>query len=153
MVSRFDQAGVLTLKSHTSYEWLSTSSTAGSLSKKKYRRVQLGLKMDLDCLFFEVKARLEATHTGVMSAFGYIQASKRQKKFLTFTDNLQFAVIVEASRHVYLYRQPAAEKGKHADQFLYDLSTTEEILGICQLNHRQLAALTSNQVFVLTLPS
>jgi len=114
--------------------------------------MQVALKMDVDCLVFEIKAGMEVAHLGTFSAFGYVQASKSQKKFLTFTDNLQFAFIVESSRRVYLYRQPATPKAATADQYLYDIASTEEILGICQLSHQHMAVLTDTQVFLLTLP-
>lgn len=44
-------------------------------------------------------------HVGTLSAFGYVQASKQQKKFSTCSPNLNYSVICESTRHVFLYRQ------------------------------------------------
>ncbi|TDG41139.1 hypothetical protein AWZ03_012437 [Drosophila navojoa] len=43
-------------------------------------------------------------HEGNLHAFGYVQASKQQRKFTDCCPDLEFAVIAEAQRHVYIYK-------------------------------------------------
>lgn len=44
-------------------------------------------------------------HEGTLLAFGYVQASKTNRKFVTCSPNLEYAVISEASGHIFIYRQ------------------------------------------------
>ncbi|KAH8396083.1 hypothetical protein KR222_003085 [Zaprionus bogoriensis] len=46
-------------------------------------------------------------HEGNLHAFGYVQASKQQRKFIDCCPELEYAVIAESHRHVFVY------KGRH----------------------------------------
>ena len=52
------------------------------------------------------KHSLSMDHVGTISALGYVQASKQQRRFTCISPNLAFAAIVDRCRHVYIYRQP-----------------------------------------------
>ncbi|XP_035702684.1 nudC domain-containing protein 1 isoform X2 [Folsomia candida] len=45
-------------------------------------------------------------HVGTFSAMGYVQASKQQRKFTACPPDLSYLAICDASKHVYIYRQP-----------------------------------------------
>lgn len=46
-------------------------------------------------------------HVGTLDAFGYVQASKTQRRFSSCSPDLSLVAISDCSRHVYLYRQRA----------------------------------------------
>lgn len=101
-------------------------------------------------------------HTGSFFAFGYVQASKNQKKYLTCPPDLSYVTICETTRHIYLYRQPSAitgelrnrTSGKKVEtvskQQLINLDTNEQILGVFATNSL-LYVLTENIVHVLSI--
>lgn len=43
-------------------------------------------------------------HEGTLNAFGYIQASKQQKKYLQCSPDFKYAIVCEANRHVFIYK-------------------------------------------------
>ncbi|KAK6630975.1 hypothetical protein RUM44_003147 [Polyplax serrata] len=108
----------------------------------------LCFRYDIDACVWQFKGHMEDgniwahQHIGTFSAFGYVQASKTQKKFLTCPPNLSYVVICEASHHVYIYRQPSTLtselKNRHtgkrvktiSKQQLVNLETNEQILGV-----------------------
>ncbi|XP_066156730.1 nudC domain-containing protein 1 [Euwallacea fornicatus] len=68
----------------------------------------LGIRHDVDiCLWqplFEGES-FRCKHEGTLLAFGYVQASKTNRKFVTCSPNLSYAVISEASGHIFIYQQ------------------------------------------------
>ena len=62
----------------------------------------------LSQLFFlppAVPTQCPWNHIGVLNAFGYVLASKTQRRFCTCAPDMSVAVIADAQRHLYLYRQ------------------------------------------------
>ncbi|XP_063374095.1 nudC domain-containing protein 1 [Cydia amplana] len=43
-------------------------------------------------------------HEGTLMAFGYIQSSKTNRKFITCPPNLSYGVVCESSRHIFVYQ-------------------------------------------------
>lgn len=43
-------------------------------------------------------------HEGNLHAFGYVQASKQQRKFMDCCPYMDYAVITESYRHVFIYK-------------------------------------------------
>ncbi|XP_013104778.2 nudC domain-containing protein 1 [Stomoxys calcitrans] len=83
-------------------------------------------------------------HEGNLHAFGYIQASKQQKKFMDCSPDLGYAIISESHRHIFLYKSkydtanglrnrngPQVTIGK---QHLVTLDDAGEVLGLCTAN-------------------
>ncbi|KAL5277749.1 NUDCD1 family protein [Megaselia abdita] len=79
-------------------------------------------------------------HEGNLHAFGYVQASKQQKKFMDCSPDLSYSVICESHRHVFLYKAkyetadglrnrsgPQVTVGK---QHLVTLEDCGEVLGL-----------------------
>ncbi|XP_047113413.1 nudC domain-containing protein 1 [Schistocerca piceifrons] len=81
-------------------------------------------------------------HVGTFFALGYIQAGKSQRKFSVCSPDLSYVAICEATRHIYIYRQPCPvngelrnrRTGRHVKQVavqqLLNLDSQEEILGV-----------------------
>ncbi|KAL3990937.1 CS domain family protein [Acanthocheilonema viteae] len=67
----------------------------------------LCIRMDVDGIlwkFTEESRKLQ--HHATFSAFGYVQASKTQRKFSTCPPDCSYVVIVERKRHAFVYWQP-----------------------------------------------
>ncbi|XP_049542982.1 nudC domain-containing protein 1 [Anopheles darlingi] len=82
-------------------------------------------------------------HEGTLHTFGYVQASKRQQKYLAASPDLGYATICESERMVSIYRLNygggggAVLRRRHGpqvsvgQQHLIFLEDTTEILGVC----------------------
>ncbi|XP_062536808.1 nudC domain-containing protein 1 [Armigeres subalbatus] len=103
----------------------------------------LALRYDVDgCLWLQ-HAGTDWTlrHEGTLNAFGYVQASKQQRKFMSCSPDLNYAVICEAQRHVFIYKGNYNTAGglrnrngpqvSIGQQKLVSLEGNSEILGIC----------------------
>lgn len=92
-------------------------------------------------------------------AFGYIQSSKQNKKFVTCPPNFSYAVVCEMSRHIFIYKSVGAnvdfqlrkrEPGGTSKQVLvgqqhvFSIDKFGEVIGI----HA-----TNTYLFVLTVTS
>jgi hypothetical protein len=81
-------------------------------------------------------------HAATFNAFGYVQASKQQKKFVSCAPDFSYVFIADCVRHIYVYRQPTSISspirnrktgetiGTVAKQQLVSLESTENILGV-----------------------
>ncbi|RZF41823.1 hypothetical protein LSTR_LSTR005285 [Laodelphax striatellus] len=69
------------------------------------------IRHDVDACVWQPQVATEASalwpcqHTSTFYAFGYVQASKQNKKFLLSPPDLSYVAVCEASNHVLLYRQ------------------------------------------------
>lgn len=91
---------------------------------------------------------------------GYVQASKRDKKFATCAPNFSYASLCECLRRAFIYRQPSPvetvlfnrkqgrQVGQVAKQQVASLDSDKPILGFRATNER-LYILTSSNLFVL----
>mmetsp|Transcript_1002 Transcript_1002/g.1762 ORF Transcript_1002/g.1762 Transcript_1002/m.1762 type:complete len:614 (-) Transcript_1002:83-1924(-) len=114
------------------------------------------VKSDVDAIVFDLKpAQLTCDkrdevmmleHTSTFAAFGYVQAGKRHKKFMTFAADHLFAAIAEYQRIVYVYERPGGSST--SAQQIIDLSPDEEIEGMLALPGRKLLLLTNLAVYV-----
>ncbi|XP_073947827.1 nudC domain-containing protein 1 [Choristoneura fumiferana] len=68
------------------------------------------LRHDVDACIWQPYSRLINSdsclllHQGTLNAFGYVQSSKQNKKFLTCPPNFSYSVVSESSRHIFLYQ-------------------------------------------------
>ncbi|XP_067888689.1 nudC domain-containing protein 1 isoform X1 [Heterodontus francisci] len=122
----------------------------------------LCLRHDVDALLWQPHARLENMweHIGTFNALGYVQASKREKKFSTCAPNYSYAALCECFRRVFIYRQPtpvqtvlynrkeARRVGQVAKQQVASLETNDPVLGFQATNER-LFVLTRKNLFVI----
>jgi hypothetical protein len=106
------------------------------------------------------------THEATLNAFGYVQASKQNRKFISTPNDYSYALISDLRTHLYLYKQysPASnlpgsslrnrKTGKLvesiAKQHMISLENHDEILGLITENDRTYI-LTNNQLFIITI--
>lgn len=79
-------------------------------------------------------------HEGTLNAFGYVQASKLQKKFQQCSPDFSYALICETSRNIFIYysrynmdgvlKNRKGAKTSIGEQKLVTLEKNDEILGI-----------------------
>lgn len=123
----------------------------------------LCLRHDVDALVWQPRPeQLEHMweHVATFNALGYVQASKRDKKFATCAPNFSYASLCECLRRAFIYRQPAPvetvlfnrrqgrQVGQVAKQQVSSLDSDRPILGFRATNER-LYILTSQNLHVL----
>lgn len=121
------------------------------------------LRHDVDALLWQPRPNQDNgvwEHISTFNALGYVQASKRDKKFATCAPNFSYAALCECLRRVFIYRQPSPvdtvlfnrkqgrQVGQVAKQQVANLDTNDPILGFRATNER-LFVLTANNLFVL----
>ncbi|XP_044768726.1 nudC domain-containing protein 1-like [Neomonachus schauinslandi] len=99
-------------------------------------------------------------HIATFNALGYVQASKRDKKFFAWAPNYSYAALCECLRRVFIYRQPTPmstvlykrkegrQIGQIAKQQVASLETNDPILGFQATNER-LFVLTTKNLFLI----
>ena len=106
------------------------------------------------------------SHEGTLNAFGYVQASKQNRKFISTPSDYSYALIADLSTHLYLYKQhsPASnvpgttlrnrKTGQLvesiAKQYMISLESREEILGLATTSER-IYVLIDQQFFVIAI--
>ncbi|ORX47654.1 hypothetical protein BCR36DRAFT_413594 [Piromyces finnis] len=87
----------------------------------------LCLKQDVDGIILKPEDHLKMNHCAVFNAFGFVEASKRNKKFAYISNDFEYALISETSKLVYVYGQPTDEEAKRnsASQYLIDVSNPD----------------------------
>ncbi|XP_037085794.1 nudC domain-containing protein 1-like [Pollicipes pollicipes] len=125
----------------------------------------LCVRHDVDALLWQPRSRdgrWHCDHVGTLNAFGYVQASKQQRKFLTCAPDMSYAVICETSRHVYIYHQPSPVCGELRNrrsgqritevsrQQVVSLEDSDPILGVAAAA-RFLLVLTASRLHALVL--
>ncbi|CAF0762982.1 unnamed protein product, partial [Didymodactylos carnosus] len=101
-----------------------------------------GLIWQLHCVKDENSAPW--THEATFSAFGYVQASKQQRKFISCPLDFSYVVICDMKTHLYLYKQNSTDNlpgtslrnrktgqviSTIAKQYMISLENHDEILG------------------------
>ncbi|XP_072935389.1 nudC domain-containing protein 1 [Epargyreus clarus] len=97
-------------------------------------------------------------HQGTLMAFGYVQSSKQNRKFLTCPPNFSYGVVCEATRHIFIYKNAGIQhcqmrkrtEGimkpiKVGQQHVVNIEKQEEVLGINATNE-YLFVLTENSL-------
>uniref|UniRef100_A0A3Q3JQ90 NudC domain-containing protein 1 n=1 Tax=Monopterus albus TaxID=43700 RepID=A0A3Q3JQ90_MONAL len=123
----------------------------------------LCLRHDVDALVWQPHPDQPSNmweHVATFNALGYVQASKRDKKFATCAPNFSYASLCECLRRAFIYRQPSPvetvlfnrkqgrQVGQVAKQQVTSLDSDKPILGFRATNER-LYILTSSNLFVL----
>lgn len=125
------------------------------------------LRHDVDGCVWQLESPQEnghwpCTHIGTFPAFGYVLASKQKKKFCTCAPDMSYVAVCEASRHIYIYRQPVAiatelrnrHTGQHiahvAKHQLVNLDSMSEVLGVHASCH-MLYVLTMDTLYALRI--
>uniref|UniRef100_A0A8W4FDC8 NudC domain-containing protein 1 n=1 Tax=Sus scrofa TaxID=9823 RepID=A0A8W4FDC8_PIG len=102
------------------------------------------LRHDVDALLWQPHSGTQDDmweHIATFNALGYVQASKRDKKFFACAPNYSYAALCECLRRVFIYRQPTPmstvlynrkegrQVGQVAKQQVASLETNDPILG------------------------
>ncbi|KAL9554159.1 hypothetical protein MBANPS3_002959 [Mucor bainieri] len=113
------------------------------------------LQMDVDGLVFsltEVDGKIHVEHTATLDAFAFVQASKRDARFIHHDAELHFASIIESSRNAYLYYHHD-DKRLEEVQTLVDVTQGHDvdILGAQVVHEKTLLILTESQLVLICL--
>ncbi|XP_049629843.1 nudC domain-containing protein 1 [Suncus etruscus] len=123
------------------------------------------LRHDVDALLWQPHSSQQEDmweHIATFNALGYVQASKRDKKFFACAPNYSYAALCECLRRVFIYRQPTPmstvlynrkegrQVGQVAKQQVASLETNDPILGFQATNER-LFVLTTKNIFLIKI--
>ena len=101
-------------------------------------------------------------HIGTFNAFGYVQASKQQRKFTSCPPSMSYVALCDCVRHMYIYRQPSAisspvrnrKTGRKVDaiakQQVVALESVDNIIGFQTTNNRIYVA-TKNLIYSVSV--
>ncbi|KAG6457747.1 nudC domain-containing protein 1 [Manduca sexta] len=127
----------------------------------------LVLRHDVDACIWQPYAQLinsdtwPMKHQGTLMAFGYVQSSKQNRKFVTCPPNFTYSVVCESSRHIFIY-QSATDQDcqlrkrtagvmkpiKVGQQHVFNIDKYGEVLGINATNDF-LFVLTETQLLAI----
>lgn len=130
-----------------------------------------GIRSDVDtCIWLpyiqtgtENESILNIKHEGTLNAFGYIQASKTQKKFMQCSPDMNYSIICEPHRHIFLYKSTYATaaglknrnsstKVSIGQQKLITMDASDEVLGVVCQNETAML-LTQKHILCLQVTS
>lgn len=150
--SVFDTEGtVIDDFSSGSYSWICHS------YKKASQLPSICLQMDVDGLVFsfneeEEKLKLEITHQTTFDAFAFVQASKRDGRFVHHDPQFHFTSIIESSRNAYIYFHHDDKRTTEV-QTLVDLTQGHDVdvIGAQLILPNTLMILTESNTIVIEL--
>ncbi|CAG8565862.1 5498_t:CDS:2 [Paraglomus brasilianum] len=96
---------------------------------------------------------LAIDHVATFNAFGFVQASKREKRCMYHDPNHRFVVILEGSRHAFIY-QSHGPKNIHDQQLIVDVAgraSNADIIGIQMVGDGIILVLTSKHLVLINL--
>jgi hypothetical protein len=103
------------------------------------------LRHDVDALLYvptlsqhDNNFSLSFIHKSTFNALGYVQASKRDKKFFTCNSTCSHAALSNSTRHIFIYSQPTdGIGGTTAHQYIHTLNDDSHMLGL-HFSHEEL---------------
>lgn len=126
----------------------------------------IAIRSDVDALIWVPKYTIAnpsdwtVTHEATLNAFGYVQASKQQKKYIQCSPSANYAVICEPHRHVFIYKmnnssaiglkKRSGGKVSIGQQKLFSLDEQDEIVGIV-VEDEITILLTEKYIFVVQI--
>ncbi|KAG1469422.1 hypothetical protein G6F56_003267 [Rhizopus delemar] len=134
--------------SSEAYRWIGQSFAGQSLGS-----VCLGL--DVDGLVFglsEQEGLVQIEHCATLDAFSFVQASKRDARYILHDPSLYFTCIIESTRNIYIYFHHD-DKRTVESQTLVDLTLGEnvDVIGAQLVTKNTLMVLTETQVITIQL--
>ncbi|XP_062599810.1 nudC domain-containing protein 1-like [Saccostrea cucullata] len=140
-----------------------------SASLDKDKPLALCLRHDVDGIMWQPENQCKETelpwqHVATFNAFGYVQASKQNRKFTLCAPDCSFAIICDIWRHAYVYRQPEPiatpvrnrKDGRQishvAKQQVVSLECTDHIVGV-QATSQKLYILTESVLHAVQINS
>lgn len=129
----------------------------------------LVLRHDVDACIWQPYAELINSntwpfkHQGTLLAFGYVQSSKQNRKFITCPPNFSYSVVCEATRHIFIYQNAGTQDCqlrkrtggvmkniKVGQQHVFNIDKYGEIIGITATNEH-LFVLTENNLVAIEI--
>jgi len=102
-------------------------------------------------------------HLSTFAAFGYVQASKTNTRFIAAPNDFNYVAIADGVKHIYVYRQPISiqsgelrnrKTGREvqtiATQHVINLNDCQYILGIHAIND-SIFVLSNDRIFLIKL--
>ncbi|KAI8993265.1 hypothetical protein BDB01DRAFT_841337 [Pilobolus umbonatus] len=114
------------------------------------------LQLDVDGVVFsfteEEDLDITIKHIGTFDAFAFVQASKRDARFIYFDPSLSFASVIESNRNAYLYYHHS-DKRIVEKQTLIDLTKGEDanVIGVQLMMENILAVLTESHCIIIDI--
>nr|KAJ3420016.1 NudC domain-containing protein 1 [Polyrhizophydium stewartii] len=102
---------------------------------------------DVDGLVFGLASQMRFAHVGTVSALGFVQASKRDKKLVCVSRDVAYAFVLESRQYLYIYERDQPGQAT-ARQLVVDLaaaaaaagSDAGAVLGMAQLGPTEAGA-------------
>ncbi|CAG9783373.1 unnamed protein product [Diatraea saccharalis] len=129
----------------------------------------IGLRHDVDACIWQPYAKLinsdtwPLKHQGTLMAFGYVQSSKQNRKFITCPPNFSYSVVCEATKHLFIYQSSinpdcqlrkktagVMQNVKVGQQHVFNFDKYGEIIGINATNE-YLFLLTENSLIAIQI--
>lgn len=113
------------------------------------------VKSDVDGQVYAFERKgiiIEPKHVATFDAFAFVQASKRDSRYVRFDPDYQFAIIVESNRNAYIYYRHG-DKRPVEKQTLVDLTLGRDvdILGVQLVLDRVVMILTEVEIITLII--
>jgi hypothetical protein len=132
-------------------EWISTSFVQPSVDQFS----TVCLKMDVDGLVYSIEraSPISVSHIASFNALAFVQASKRDKRFIYHDPRNTFSIILEGSRNAYIYYRHEDGKRTTDVQTLVDLTQGHDIdvIGAQLIDDRVVIVLLESSVVILDL--
>ncbi|XP_059051384.1 nudC domain-containing protein 1 [Achroia grisella] len=140
-----------------------------SVQLETHETPALVLRHDVDACIWQPNAQLVNSntwpmkHQGTLMAFGYIQSSKENRKFITCPPNFMYSVVCEARRHIFIYQNSGPKDTrlrkrtngvmvdmKVGQQRVFNIDKYGEVIGINATNEH-LFILTENNLIAIEI--
>ncbi|KAI8584778.1 hypothetical protein K450DRAFT_217981 [Umbelopsis ramanniana AG] len=132
-------------------EWISTSFPQPAVD----RFPTICLKMDVDGLVYSIERAdpITVNHIASFNALAFVQASKRDKRFIYHDPLNTFSIILEGSRNAYIYYRHEDGKRRTDVQTLVDLTQGHDIdvIGAQLIEEKVVIVLLESSVVILDL--
>lgn len=145
---------------------LGTNRPLFTLNQRPSALPAIVIRCDVDALIWVPKfspthpSDWSLNHDATLNAFGYVQASKQQKKYIQCSPDASYAVICESHRHVFVYKMTNSSaiglKNRNGgnvsvgQQKLFSMEEHDEIVGI-SVGNEVTILLTEKHILVLQI--
>lgn len=132
-------------------EWISTAFSQPSSDSFP----SVCLKMDVDGLVYAIEraSPINVKHIASFNALAFIQASKRDQRFIHHDPLNTFSIILEGSRNAYIYYRHENGKRTTDIQTLVDLTQGHDtdVIGVQLVDEKVLMVLLESSIVILDL--
>lgn len=123
------------------------------------------LKSDVDGIVYSIGHPIESpknvsplviTHITTFNAFAFVQASKREKRFMFHDPKNRFVIILEGTHRAFIYRRHEGQE-KYDEQSVVELAVNSnddsEIIGMqmASIENAHVIVLKSNSIIIINL--